>query len=102
MPELNIENRLICEQMLYFRTTIEGSSSNYKVECYNGKWNCECKSFQFRKDCKHIHAAIKLRCDWFEDTSDLEPVEVPKSEDNSLGMACPLCNRPLCVIKVGV
>lgn len=101
--ELNVETRLICEQMLYFRTTVDGSFDNvYTVECYDGKWHCDCKAFQFRGKCKHIAMADKKRCHWYEEDSEMKTKKVSKSDENPLGLACPLCDRPVSVIKIGV
>ena len=83
MPDLTTEYYYYCESIDGFRTEI----GQYVVRHtrYAG-WDCTCKGWKYRKNCKHVAQAKEKFCGWHQFTSP-EPLDDLSKE---LGV-CPKC-----------
>lgn len=79
---------------MHFHTTIVGSTGEKHRVDYSHRhgWHCDCKGFLYRKQCKHIEAVKKTKCNWDQFTDGGEPID----------KMCPMCGTPTEVIGVGV
>ena len=92
MPDLTIINVRACKDLEYLQCKIDGSNGNKYNVCYDGmKWHCECKSFKFRKSCKHVVEACKKQCTWTEQTGEAADKE-----------CCPECGGETFIFRMGV
>ena len=74
-------------------------------------YTCTCEGFKHRSTCKHVKAAYaedlkadkgpEDRCTWDAQFETGEAVEVPVTDDNPLGKACPMCGRPVFAYQYG-
>ena len=78
MPDFTTESFWCCETARHWQGEVEGhlvywgplpssASVGYGMIC-------DCKGFKFRKTCRHVLAAEKLRCGWQEFVEGGEPV----------------------------
>lgn len=96
MPDLTIEYYWLCESALGAGPWHIGT---HKVEYgwqpqgrqYGPQYDysCDCKGFQFRKQCKHIEEAKKIHCKWHQYMDGGEPLKRGKTRK------CPRCKGPV-------
>lgn len=116
MPDLTIQDFWMCITNNQFQVEIPKTSSvrdellhatlgKDKYICRYGRtpdgdydygWTCECRGFQFRKDCKHIDEAEKQRCGWHQQFDAGEPVD-----DGNI-KRCPECGAEAIGVKCAV
>lgn len=84
----------MCESLRGSTFSIPGSGSkNYQVYLGLNDNHCSCKSFYFRKHCKHIEEAQKQMCGWHQQWGN----EILEEKGT-----CPKCGGPTVPCRVGV
>jgi len=108
VPDFTIEVHFHCQSAEDFETESKGSTGKtYKVWVGRAnwpgaaqyEWQCECKSFKFRRVCKHIEAAKNAPdyCGWQE---QIKGGEIVRDDD---GVArCPECNDLAIALRYAV
>ena len=107
MPDLDIMTAYVCATNVRWSKKVTGSKGEtYAVswgptptgECQYG-WNCTCRSFKFRKTCRHVEdiEKCKERCGW---NGILEPTAQPEYVNGEA--RCPECHGPVEAFRVGV
>ena len=105
MPDFTIQYKRCCKSLEYWNIEIPSSDGSEK---YSVTWRinfdsgghdyfCNCKSFLFRKKCKHIDIAKKSHCKWDEEESCEKAV---LKDDNNY--YCPSCGNETIVVKYAV
>ena len=103
MPDFIIQYNQVCASNLYWSKKVKGSKGEV-YEVYFGDhgfgsldWSCSCPAYKYRrKDCKHILAAQKDKCDWGKEAFCGNQTKA--NIDNT----CPKCGGETEVIKVAV
>lgn len=111
MPDFTIENYWFCESSRSYSRRVgstTGGGKTYLVEyCYQQggecqyDWQCECPSFRFRRQCRHVTEVKALpyeqggRCGWHQwsDGGDVVWTRVKGSKHGT--PHCPRCGGPV-------
>ena len=105
MPDLDIVAFACCESVIHDQIEVPSSSgSTYNVAWepappdheYGYWWHCECKGFQYRRECKHTAQAEAEHCGWDAFLHKGEPVEIDGER------CCPWCYGPVTAQRYGV
>jgi len=94
MPDLIPVSYWHCKEFEEFEVNVPSSKTGVYIVSFGPvpfgpvqrDWQCECKGFQFRKTCKHIPIAKRMRCGWsqYVDGGDVE-------RDEKDSPRCPDC-----------
>jgi hypothetical protein len=106
MPDLIIRSFWHCQSFDTFEAKVPSSTGGVYIVTFGPvpfgptqrDWQCECKGFKFRKSCRHVKEARKLRCGWsqFQDGGDV--VRTKKGGDPQ----CPDCRGEVGAFDWGV
>lgn len=104
MPELSIENRIVCTTSQEFSKQFRSKSKPNKVYTasfsptnpgpYICNWSCDCWPFKKTHTCLHVTEAQKCQCD----LDGYRDYLTEFTEDKK----CPKSQNDLTVIRVGV
>lgn len=108
MPDFTEEVYFHCQSVEDYSTEVEGSSGKkYRVWVGYANWpgsaqyefQCECKSFKFRKRCKHVEAAKASPdyCGWHQ---MIEGGDIVRDENNVA--CCPKCGNLAIALRYAV
>ena len=98
MVDFAIENHFHCVTAEEFAIEVPSSAGGFHRVTFSRanrgpsmvNWNCTCKGFWFRKDCRHVREAKKSHCGWM---SFIDGDQVLRDEDGHA--FCPRCGGPV-------
>ena len=99
-PDFTILHARVCASVMEWRGTVGTHEVKWgKAPAswpYAMRYTCDCKGFQYRSTCRHVHEAAALRCNWGADALSGSP-----STPNPDG-TCPDCGGPTVPIQIGI
>jgi hypothetical protein len=94
MPDLTIQTARWCatnDHAIAHIGEYEQTFNGHNPGPYSRNWACTCRGYQFRKTCKHIVAAERMRCCYGWEAAAGSPIE--------MGEMCPACGEKTEVVS---